>query len=423
MKIKLREEETLAQKVDDFKAAQKKVVGNTDIIRDALDDAYRVAKREKALIKGTKAAGGTKTYFDDENYVSDDAIKNIGIWDDSFEATSQENDEEEQDYAYSSGVTWPNVLLVGGAGVGKTARVKAWAKEKGVTVVVKLASSLERVDMGGVQTPVKIKQEDGSDKYVAARLSPVEFDALDDDNAVLFLDEFNRANSAVRGAMLTLINDHTCVDSSSPTGMKELDFLFTIAAINPGSGGSDYNTDELDTAERSRFRTVKVAPETAVTFNYFRKSINEKMTFHILKLKKYRNINDFNEIVMYKNKLDLLDALENANFVFDDDADDKQMEEFRTDEQWNHLITTPRSFEALLDVCDGTKESLFKYWNSYCNNLRKSTYETALTNWAAKYEKLDKANAALGSSFAKKTPSASQGIASRLINKSRTWQH
>lgn len=423
MKIKLREDETLGQKVDDFQSAQKKVVGNTDLIKDALDDAYRVAKRSKALIKGTKATTDTKTYVDDPNYVPDDAIKNIGIWDASFEETSLENEDEEENYNYSSGVTWPNVLLVGGAGVGKTARVKAWAKEKGVTVVVKLASSLERVDMGGVQTPVKIKQADGSDKYVAARLSPVEFDALDDDNSVLFLDEFNRANSAVRGAMLTLINDHVCVDSSSPTGMKELDFLFTIAAINPGSGGSDYNTDELDTAERSRFRTVKVAPETAVTFNYYRKSINEKMTFNILRLKKYRNVNDFNEIVAYKNKLDLLDALENANFTFDDDADDKQMEAYRTDETWNHLITTPRSFEALLDVCDGTKDSLFKYWNSYCNNLNKSTWETALTNWDNKYEKLDKANAALGSTFAKKTSSASQGIASRLTNASARWNH
>jgi hypothetical protein len=79
MKIKLRENETLGQKVDDFQSAQKKVVGNTDLIKDALDDAYRVAKRSKALIKGTKATTDTKTYADDSNYVLDDAIKNIGI--------------------------------------------------------------------------------------------------------------------------------------------------------------------------------------------------------------------------------------------------------------------------------------------------------------------------------------------------------
>ena len=413
MRIKLNEADaTLASKIDEaeFKARQE-IVTSKDLIADALDDAYREAKAEKSLRKGSKSIVAKKRYFDDEDYISDDSIKELGIWNAEFE--NEEDEEDEEEVILTSNITWPNVLLVGGAGVGKTARVKAWAKKRNVTIVLKLASSLERVDMGGVQTPIKVTDQDGNDKYVAARLSPIEFDALDDPNSILFLDEFNRANQSVRGAMLTLINDHLCVDASSQSGVKELDFLFTVAAINPGGGMSDYNTDELDAAERSRFRTIKVTPETEVIFKYYRETWNTKLRYYIKELKKIRSKEAYNKIVECKNKLDLLDALEGVNFKFNDDADDTEMENFRNNADWNNLITTPRSFEALLNICDGTKESLFKYWNDYCNNLERDDYMNALKSFESKYEKKDKANDALGS-FAKKTAPQMSNQSSRL---------
>lgn len=145
---------------------------------------------------------------------------------------------------------WANILLTGEAGIGKTARVKQWAKERGVNLYIRRASDLDSTDMGGAITPDK-------DAKRVNRLTTSEWDPLDRPNSVLFLDELNRAASDVRGSLLTLINNHTISDIHDPSGERFLkNMLFTVVAINPADGR--HNVDELDSAEYDRMKEVPV---------------------------------------------------------------------------------------------------------------------------------------------------------------------
>lgn len=92
---------------------------------------------------------------------------------------------------------------------------------------------------------------------VATRLGTTEMaDTLDKPNSVLFLDEYNRAKTEIRGAVLTLVQNHLVYDPESDSGYKFLpNFLFTVAAINPAN--TNYKgAKELDPAEKSRFYTL-----------------------------------------------------------------------------------------------------------------------------------------------------------------------
>jgi len=124
---------------------------------------------------------------------------------------------------------WLNVLFIGLAGAGKTARIRAWAEKNGVNLLVKRAVDMDETDLGGAVAP-------DMQNLRARRLGSAELDALDEvPNSVLFLDELNRARDSVRGSLLTLIQDHTVTDPTQPNGERKLkNFLFTIAAANPG---------------------------------------------------------------------------------------------------------------------------------------------------------------------------------------------
>ena len=123
----------------------------------------------------------------------------------------------------NDGDEFVNLLLIGRAGVGKTAIVKSWAKENGINLISKDAKTLDPTDLGGVVA------RDADNPNKATRLSNSEFDKLDEPNTVLFLDEYNRAPSDVRGSLLTLVNDHMVNDETSPSGWRKLKgFLFPL---------------------------------------------------------------------------------------------------------------------------------------------------------------------------------------------------
>ena len=158
------------------------------------------------------------------------------------------------------GRNFTNVLFVGEAGTGKTARVFAWAKANDVNIVLVNASSMDDTDLGGVIS----KGEHGE----VVRLATTEMDELGtEERSVLFLDEYNRAPQSVRASLLTLIQDHVVRDDRVKGKRRFLpNFLFTIAAINPDS--SDYDTDRLDDAEMSRFKRVDVYSDPNNTWQY-----------------------------------------------------------------------------------------------------------------------------------------------------------
>lgn len=157
---------------------------------------------------------------------------------------------------------YPNLIFVGEAGTGKTARVKAWAKKHNVNLFLKQTATLDETDLGGIPA---VDFKDG----VVKKFTTTELDQLQRENSVLFLDEFNRANAQVRGTLLTFIQDHVLADQRQKDGMKYFpSFLFTVICVNPAT--ASYNTELLDKAERGRGRKIYVKSDPAVWLKYFR---------------------------------------------------------------------------------------------------------------------------------------------------------
>lgn len=285
---------------------------------------------------------------------------------------------------------WLNVLFIGMAGAGKTARIRAWAEANGVNLLVKRAVDMDETDLGGAVAP-------DMQNMRARRLGSSELDALDDvPNSVLFLDELNRARDSVRGSLLTLIQDHTVTDPTQPNGERYLkNYLFTIAAANPGDQnlgpmakalGWDfnpgdveaYNVRDLDDAEFSRFEVHYVEAEPKPTAAYLKKTLEKQV-------EEAQEDGDQEEVLELSRKIDLSQKILNSpKFSFDDFSDIKDSKE-----NGNGLILTPRTFEMCLTSCDGTKDDFLKKWNLICNSERYDDIKDILSNYV---DKQDKAN-------------------------------
>ena len=122
------------------------------------------------------------------------------------------------------GADFPNILLSGDAGSGKSAIVRQWAKANNINLVYKDIKTITPTDLGG------LKMRDVEDPDYAKRVGSKEFiQALSKPNSVLFLDEYNRAKTEVRGTLLTLVNEHMVWDPKAEGEEAFLpNFLFTI---------------------------------------------------------------------------------------------------------------------------------------------------------------------------------------------------
>ena len=295
---------------------------------------------------------------------------------------------------------FPNVLLIGGAGIGKTSQIKEWAKANDVKLFTLQGSSLDAADMGGLPmvTTVEVDPATGEQKTVkklrAQKVGTGILDKLDRPNSVLFLDELNRAQPDVRAALLQLICDHITQDFDAEDGMRYYpNFLFTVAAINP-SGKAGYQTFELDQAEKGRFGNYEIKAENAVQLKFMTDKYSKQAEVF-----KKANKPEWEQRAL--GRLALSKALLSADgFVFDDDDD---LDKYAGDKDWNKLATTPRNLTILMDKCDGTKADLLDLWNHHCNNFHKSNVKRILNN----YKDIEnKANDAL-----------KQGTESSLLNR------
>lgn len=269
-----------------------------------------------------------------------------------------------------------NALLVGPAGTGKTSRVRAWADARGLKLVYKDVKTMDLTDLGGAISPDKEGQS-------VDRLATKEFDQLMEPNTVLFLDEFNRADGQVRATLLTLINDHMIPDPREEGQMRYLPgFIFTVAAINPPN--PNYNTDNMDAAERSRFLQVNVTHDKQVALKYLTKKFNAD-------LKEYAD--DPEETLAIKGRLKLAQTLlSSKDFKFDEQADEDRAD------MYGGSILNERTFATALEACDGTKADLIDIWPGICNKDKLGMVELILAN----YEDVqDKANSVFGDNNAK----------------------
>ncbi len=281
--------------------------------------------------------------------------------------------------AGKEGVSYPNVLFISQAGTGKTSVCRAWAKANGINLVEVRGSTLDPTDIGGLfATPDKGETR-------ARKISTGIFEPLEQPNSVLFLDELNRANKAVRNALLELVNSHYLPDPNNPNGGQRFlpNFLFTIATINPPTG--DYNADALDPAEASRFRNVNLTADNAYILKYFDK-------IYTAAAEEARKDGDDQEALENEGRRKLAQTLLSSKRFTFDDTEDIQKGRDKLDYQYHPL--NYRSLNMLLDACDGTKEDFLDLWDDMCNPLKKSTVEGILANYV---DVEDKANDALKS--------------------------
>lgn len=263
---------------------------------------------------------------------------------------------------------YPNIMLHGEGGLGKTAMVSQWANRNNINLVNKKASTMDETDLGGAMSPSTER------KGIAQRLTTDDFDSLDKPRSVLFLDEYNRARPEVRTPLMELVNNHIIPDNREASGFRFLpNFLFTVAAINPDTKKHRYEVIPLDSAEMTRFSHIDVVP------------IIKSFKSHILKelkgeLDAIGDDEDFADLILEtKGKIKLAETILNSDeFRFDDT---KQRDDDWSTPGYNKIPLDYRSFEQAIMNSDGTKEGLLAVWKQNSNNLRYDMIEDILENY------------------------------------------
>ena len=216
-----------------------------------------------------------------------------------------------------------DLLVCGLPGSGKTGITKQWAKDRGVNLFYLNAKN---DDLGAILNGFPVdtveKDADGNEVHRVARSFSKSLDALDKENSVLFLDEFNRAAPKLRAVLLSLINEHV-VDGDGPDGFRHFkNLLFTVACINP-SVPTDPGAMDLNDAEMSRFvDTMDWDSSVDGAINY--------IAFHINKLIKALKPEDENYSFMYVRYTKIMNLAKAllTDYRFDFDSRDDLLDLF-----------------------------------------------------------------------------------------------
>jgi hypothetical protein len=141
-----------------------------------------------------------------------------------------------------------SVCIWGDPGSGKSARVKALAKELNYSFVPMIASQREAVDMIGLpyikSHKYKVEDSDEVRELTSTSYHPPEWfcRAATEGKMILFLDEFNRARADVRNAAFELINERRL------NNIEIRDSVIIVLACNPADTEGRNAVQEFDHA-------------------------------------------------------------------------------------------------------------------------------------------------------------------------------
>ena len=110
-------------------------------------------------------------------------------------------------------------LFIGDPGIGKTAIIEQFAKEKNVSLVELITSQMSPFEISGICIP----------RHEEQKMVYYNFDRLDNlkDGDILFFDELLNGNPTVLNACLTILEQRTMISG------KKLPDIMIIAAANP----------------------------------------------------------------------------------------------------------------------------------------------------------------------------------------------
>ena len=277
---------------------------------------------------------------------------------------------------------YPNIILSGLAGFGKTAMVKAFCKEHHLNLFECDAKSLDIATVGGIPYPKKDK--DGTFKQMPITSSY--WDKLSLPNTVLFLDEFNRAQDNVAGTLLGLINNHdlpmTTEDKNGKfSTMKHFDnILFTVIAINPASNVFA-NVAEFTPEKVSRgVLLYNIKPDRNELLTCLKKIYGQILSNPYL---------DEDTHKVYEGQLNIAEALlTDRSFMFDDKDD---VERIHNDNNSTGDLTQFLNYRTLtgaLSACNGTKLNFLAQLYYYrFSDAKQTMIRNILKNYSDKATK------------------------------------
>lgn len=291
----------------------------------------------------------------------------------------------------SSNFAFNNVIFVGHAGSGKTAIITKWAKSHPeVNLMALNAQSLQPEELGLMTQDPK----DGSvDKRATKR-----FNLLNRPNSILFIDEFDKVHPNIRGLLLTLINNHIILnpnksDSDTSEELFLENMLFTIIAMNPPEL---YNGFELNPAEINRAEYHDITVDIPAFRSYLYKKLESAAKDSLKEAEEATSESEKKELIEeaneYFGRLGIAKRfLDDPTLVPFDDASEIEAA-YSNSETSARTIFSSRSFELLLNRCNGTKEDFISKWSLFCNPAKLGDVKLLLANFK---NTNDRANAAV----------------------------
>lgn len=248
---------------------------------------------------------------------------------------------------------FPNVLIYGLAGFGKTSIVKEFCREHNIYLFECDAKSLDQATVGGIPYP---KQNPKTGEYTQAPIASSYWDSIDDNGyeyTILFLDEINRANGRIRGSLLDLINSHQIpayiedpVTGQTKTTKQFKNILFSVVAINPADDIFP-DADLIDPAMVSRHGVVVEQEADKKEFFMMLDNLYDKILQLPLSEEDYK---------VYAGQRNLMtEILKNSRFKFNDAATVRKKFNDGADQGKVYNYLNYRSFTLFLDRCNGTK--------------------------------------------------------------------
>ena len=156
--------------------------------------------------------------------------------------------------------------------------------------------------------------------------------------------------------------------------------LFTVAAINPVSSAYG-GVKQSDMAELTRFKHFMVKPSRTEHLKYLNREYDKEM-------EDAKDAGDEEWMQEVAGRKALANALlSDRRFEYTPLSKEEQYSD-----DSNFRATSYRSLKQALDDSDGTKDSLLKVWNDFCDYTQKKTIEDILKNFV---DVNDKANDAL----------------------------